>query len=140
MTSRFTLNGKDAFKTWGAYLADGSMSALLTPAPIKTPISNKSRLEHGKRLILDKSHIRVDEREVTLTIYFRAKSEAEFMSRYESLVEEIQGGKVNISTANQPGVVYKFCYVSCTTFGQYNGTLGKCALRLNEPNPKDRTE
>lgn len=42
------INGKDAYTTWGISMDDTALSALMTPAPNKEFIENKSRMEHGK--------------------------------------------------------------------------------------------
>ena len=45
------INGQDAWLTWGAFLDDASISALMTPAATKEFVKNNSRLEHGTRYI-----------------------------------------------------------------------------------------
>ena len=53
-------------------------------------------------------------------------------------MNELRGGKVDVSTRYESGVVYHMFYLSCSTFAQYNGTLAKFSLKLNEPNPMNR--
>ena len=53
MIGELFINGKDAYTTWGISMDDTSLSALMTPAPNKDLVENKSRLEHGKRVITD---------------------------------------------------------------------------------------
>lgn len=38
------INGKDAYTTWGISMDDTALSALMTPAPNKEFIENKSRM------------------------------------------------------------------------------------------------
>ena len=47
---KLKINGKDAYTTWGVYLLDGGVSALMTPPAAKPLVTNKSRLQHGKRV------------------------------------------------------------------------------------------
>ena len=52
MIGELFINGKDAYTTWGISMDDTSLSALMTPAPNKDLVENKSRLEHGKRVMI----------------------------------------------------------------------------------------
>ena len=45
------INGKDAYITWGIFLDETALSALMTPAPNKEFISNKYRSKDGKSVI-----------------------------------------------------------------------------------------
>lgn len=77
MEGEFYINDKDAYTTWGISMDTSSLSALMTPPPMKEFIENKSRLENGKRVIT--SNPRVDERNITLTFNLTAKSEDQFL-------------------------------------------------------------
>ena len=58
------INNKDAYATWGVRMGESFLDVIGTPAPMKEFIENKSRLEHGKRVIINNP--KVDEREITL--------------------------------------------------------------------------
>ena len=137
MVGELYINSKDAYSTWGISLTSNSISALMTPAPNKSFIENKSRLEHGKRVIT--TNPKVDERNVTLELQLTAKSETEFFNRYESFCEELATGSLNIRTKYQPTITYKMRYLSCNQFSQFMRGIGKFTLKLCEPNPTDRT-
>ena len=133
------INGKDAYTTWGIVFGDTSFTALLTPAPVKKRVENKSALIHGKQVLNDASNPpKVDERDVQLTFWLKAKNLDEFLSRYSSFVAELESGIFDLKTKYQNGVVYHLQYLSCNQFSQFNGRLGKFVLKLNEPNPKNR--
>lgn len=136
-TGELKINGYDAASKWGAFMSDGSLSALMTPAPMKDYIINDSRSDHGRQVLTAAS--KVASRDLALTIYIKATSRELFFSRYLAFVEELQKGAITIETKYQVGVKYHCLYVSCQQFAHYNGRLGKFTLRLNEPNPKDRT-
>lgn len=70
------INNKDSYDSWGISMDTSSLSALMTPAPNKEFIENKSRLEHGKRIIT--ANPKMDERNLTLTIHLTAKDEDDF--------------------------------------------------------------
>lgn len=130
------INGKDAYTTWGISMDTSSLSALMTPPPVKEFIENKSRLEHGKRIIT--SNPKVDERDITLTFNLTAKNEEQFFSRYNSFCNELATGVLNIKTKYQPDVMYRMIYLSCSQFTQFMRGIGKFSLKLSEPNPKNR--
>lgn len=138
MKGELFINGKDAYAEWGVSMDTASLSALMTPAGNKDLPENKSRLEHGKRVITDASIVRVDERQITLTINLTAKNEVEFFSRYSSFCKELATGKLNIHTKYQPGVIYRTIYKSCNQFSQFMRGIAHFSLRLEEPNPTDR--
>ena len=109
------INGKDAYTTWGISMDDTALSALMTPAPNKEFIENKSRMEHGKRVIT-----------------------ADPFARYDSFCNELDKGILEIKTKYQPNIVYRTIYISCNQFSQFMQGIGKFVLKLNEPNPNNR--
>ena len=133
------INNKDAHDEWGLIFGETSLSALLTPAPVKGYIENKSALIHGKQVLSgEENPPKIDERDLQLVFAIKAKNLTEFLTKYSNFVKELEKGKLNIRTKYQPGVVYHLLYVSCQQFKQFNGRLGKFILKLNEPNPKNR--
>jgi len=136
-TGELTINGKDAATTWGVFMSDGALSALMTPAPMKAYIENESRAKNGKEVL--GTSARIDSRDLTLTFCLKAPTRELFFTRYLAFVEELQKGTIAISTQYQPNVIYRCLYVSCSQFSQYNGRLGKFSLRLTEPNPANRS-
>ena len=113
-----------------------SLSALMTPAPNKEFIENKSRLEHGKRVIA--ASPKVDERNLTLTINLTAKDENEFFEKYDSFCQELATGVLNIRSKYQPNIVYRTIYLSCNQFTQFMRGIAHFSLKIVEPNPMDR--
>ena len=81
------INGKDAYLTWGIFLDETALSALMTPAPNKEFISNKYRSKDGKSVI--KHNPRLDEREITLAFNMTAKDSDTFMTNYARFCEEV---------------------------------------------------
>ena len=137
MTGELFINGKDAYSTWGISMDDTALSALMTPAPNKELIENKSRLEHGKRVVT--ANPKKDERNLTLQINLTAPDKDTFFARYDSFCSELDTGVLNIKTKHQSNVVYKTIYLSCSQFGQFMQGIGKSVLKLNEPNPNNRS-
>lgn len=137
MIGELFINGKDAYLAWGISMNDASLSELMTPPSNKAFIENQSRLQHGKRVITADS--RLDQKNLTLQVHLTAPDERAFMERYSSFCKELETGILNIQTKYQPDIVYKTIYVSCSQFSQFMRGIGKFSLKLNEPNPKDRS-
>ena len=147
---QLTINKKDAYTEWGLSMDSSALSALMTPAPIKSLIENDSRLEHGKEVITSYTKtdsegaktevniVKVDARDVTTSFNITAKNEAEFLQRYYSFCSELEKGILDISTSFLPGVIFHTIYVSCTQFSEFALGMGKYILKLIEPNPKNR--
>lgn len=131
------INGKDAYITWGISMDSTSLSALMIPPPNKGLIENKSRMEHGKRVITE--NVKMDERTLTLILNLSAKNESQFFSRYSSFCDELSNGILDIKTSYQQNVTYRTTYVSCNQFTQFMRGIAKFSLKLNEPNPNNRS-
>lgn len=131
------INGKDAYITWGIFMDDTAMSALMTPAPNKEFISNKYRNKDGKHVI--KHNPRLDERDITIGFNMVAKDEETFLDNYSKFCEEVLAtGELVIRTKFQPNVYYRCIYSSCTQFSQFIRQMAKFSLKLNEPDPTNR--
>ena len=136
MTGELFINEKDAWITWGINMGDKFLENLLTPAPLKPFIENKSRSEHGKQVLISKA--KVDERDVSLVIILEGETQSEYLSRYKSFLEELYKGRVNIRVPVL-GETYKLTYQSSPTkMGNRGLKCGKFSLKFNEPNPMDR--
>lgn len=147
---QLTINKKDAYTEWGLSMDSSALSALMTPAPIKSLIENDSRLEHGREMItsytktdsegakIEVNTVKMGARDVTVTFNITAKSEAEFLQRYYNFCSELERGKLDISTSFLPNVVFHMVYVSCSQFSEFVLGIGKFTLKLTEPNPKKR--
>ncbi len=135
----FSINGKDARTTWGIVVNTKLTDALLLPPSTKAPIQSESRLEHGVRTIIPEGSVKWDKRDITLEIGITAPDRATFLARYDSLMAEFLQGWLKIKTSHIPGKTFKCRYVSCQQFTNYNGRIAKFILKLEEPNPNDRT-
>ena len=139
----------DAYDTYGISFTDASLSRLMTPAPNKDAIENKSRLQHGKRVIRNTTFVRKDEREVSLEMHLTAPDKTTFWSRYSEFCNDIlDNGFFDIKhrdiTYSDNGVtknqVFRMTYISCEEFSEFMQQLAKYTLTLNEPDPSNRLE
>ncbi|MBQ2298476.1 MAG: hypothetical protein II278_03755 [Bacteroidaceae bacterium] len=130
---------------WGVSFTDSSVTALMTPAPKKEYIKNKSPLKHGTQVLTSNSAIpKTDERTVQLTFFLKAPTLAQFIMRYRAFVNELEKGTMNLTIYVWENntyfkETYHLLYLSCNQFSEFNGKLAKFVLKLSEPNPKNRT-
>lgn len=151
MKGELIINGKDAYTEWGVSFDETALSTLMTPPPIKALIENDSRLEDGKTMIVSKtttnsdgksttiSVVKVDSRDITISMNITASSKEEFLQRYWKFCQDVlEKGVLDISTSYLSGVVFHMIYQSCSQFSELRLGIGKFTLKLTEPNPKNR--
>ena len=93
-------------------------------------------MRHGKEVVPVAP--KVDERDVTLVLNIVAGDREEFLSRYASFMQVLRSGDIVITT-RYTDETYRMKYVSCQQFSSYRGGIGKFTLKLNEPNPMNRS-
>lgn len=138
--AEITINSYNARTKWGIIANTKLMAALLAPPSTKDPIQSESRLEHGTRTIMPQGSVKLAKRDITLEVGITASSITEFYTRYKSFIEELTSGWLKIASPKfLPGVIFNCRYVSCTQFTNYNGRIAKFILKLEEPNPSNRS-
>lgn len=137
MKGQAYINNKDIWTTWGVSLLSGAYEELLKPCSMKEYIENKSRLEHGTRLIANSAIAKVDERALSFSIFIEGNSVSDYLLKYESFLEELCKGLIvfKVPTLKRS---FKLVYTDCSKYGNYGDTKGKFTLKFREPNPKDR--
>ena len=135
-TGELFINGIDAYTEYGISMESSALSVLMTPPPNKEYMENKSRQEHGKRVV--NSNPKVEERDLSLAIHLKARSKDDFIEKYSKFCDVLAGGELDIRTKYEPHKVYRTYYVNCTQFTEYRMGLAKFTLKLNEPNPMNR--
>ena len=147
MTGDVRINGYDAYTEWRVNFEDGAISALMTPASLKEFVEGKSRLQHGKRVVVNSP--KMEEREVTLPFHIVASSKEEFFYYYRKFCREVlMAGEFTLTSRWEPSVtyngvsvpqpVYHLIYQSCTQFRQFDGKMAVFSLKVTEPNPDNR--
>lgn len=130
---------------WGVSFTDSSVTALMTPAPKKEYIKNKSPLKHGTQVLTSNSAIpKTDERTVQLTFFLKAPTLASFLMKYRAFVNELKKGAINLTmhiweNKTYFKETYHLIYQSCNQYSEFNGHLAKFVIKLSEPNPENRT-
>ena len=131
------INGIDAYAKYRLSLEDGAKAVLMTPAPNKERAKNRSRLRHGEEIA--GSLERKDSREVSLPMHITAKTSEIGLSYYKLFCEVLDKGILDIEYSGLPDTVFHFRYISCSDFRTLYDELMKFTLKLEEPNPNDRT-
>ena len=133
------INNREAFNEWGVRMGDNFLDALGTPAPLKEFIENKSRLEDGKRVIINNP--KLDERDLTLTFTIAGNSESDYQTKKRAFESELYKGAMTIKVPANGDEVYHLIYTGkCISFAQgIDRTFGKISAKFNEPNPANRS-
>ncbi len=129
-----TINGKNAYTTFGITLDETSLGTLMTPPPMKERITSKSRIEHGVRVVTDATPY-VDSRDLTLQLNISARNESDFLAKYAAFCAELKSKTLVLGTITGN---YTCIYLSCQQFSQFQRGIGKFVLRLREYNPENR--
>lgn len=129
------INGKDAYTFWGVRMGEGFLDVIGASAPMKDFIENKSRLEHGKRVIINNP--KVDEREITLSFTIEGNSQSDYQAKKKAFFEELYKGVVDIQVPANSNEIYHLIYLgkSVAYAQSLNRTFGKISAKFNEPNP-----
>ncbi len=119
-------------QTYGAFLEESSLSALLTPAPMKENPNDDSPLYHGVRY--DSATPRRNKREITLVIGFKAKDFETFLSNYGAFCTDILSNQYFTLTCEAG--TFNLLYKSCTQVEEWaKSGVAKFSLKVIEPNP-----
>lgn len=124
--------------TFGVTLVRGWREALLTPAAVKSYVTNDSRLEHGQSVIATSKYAKIDKRDVSLTFFLEGSTQDDYLSKYETFLQKIAYSGQFCMKVPCLQRVFKLVYSQCSQFGDYGLKKGKFVLKLTEYNPNDR--
>lgn len=130
----------DAYTVWGVSFSEVALSMLMTPAPAKAPVENKSRMQNGKTVLRNETYSKKDERDVSLEMHITAKKKEDFWRQYDAFCEQVLDRQfIDIKSGYRPNKVFHMTYSSCTQFSEWQQMVAKFTLRLNEPDPSNRS-
>ena len=137
--SDLLINTQDAYTTWGVRMGEGFLDVLGASSPMKEFIENKSRLEHGKRVIINDP--KIDEREITLSFTIEGNSQSDYQAKKKAFFEELYKGVVDIQVPANSNEIYHLIYLgkSVAYAQSLDQSFGKISAKFNEPNPANRT-
>lgn len=132
------INGRDAFQVWGVRMGDNFLDSLGASVPMKEFIENKSRLEHGKRIIT--TNPKLDEREITLAFTIEGNSQSDYQTKKKAFFEELYKGVIDIQIPANNSDIYHLIYLgkSVTYAQSLERTFCKISAKFCEPNPAVR--
>lgn len=132
------INGKDAYSTWGVKMGNGFIDTISGLSSLKPFIENKSRLEHGKRVIIKDT--KIDEKEITLSFTIRGVTSEDFKNNKKLFLTELYKGTVDIQIPMNSSDVYHLIYLgkSVSYSQNINRTFAKFSAKFCEPNPNNR--
>lgn len=138
MKNELIINGKDAFLVWGVRMGDKFLDVLGASVPMKELIENKSRLEHGKRVIT--TNPRLDSREITLAFTIEGETPSDYADKKRRFYEELYKVKMTIQVPENGDEVYHLNYLGkSVNYGQsLDRTFGKLSAKFEEINPTIR--
>ena len=129
----------DTFQQWGVSFSASGLSALVTPAPNKKNVENKSRLQNGKQILKKPSLVKKDERTLNIEMHITAPSIAVFWQRYDSFCTDVLDyGFLDIVNGYIPSKVFRMEYNNCSQFSEFVQQMARFTLRLTEPDPTNR--
>ena len=125
------INGENAYTTWGVRMGEGFLDVIGASAPMKDFIENKSRLEHGKRVIINNP--KVDEREITLSFTIEGNSQSDYQAKKKAFFDELYKGVVDIQVPANSNEIYHLIYLgkSVAYAQSLNRTFGKISAKFN---------
>ena len=135
MKNDLLINGKDAYTFWGVRMGEGFLDVLGASSPMKEFIENKSRLEHGKRVIINDP--KIDEREITLSFTIEGNSQSDYQAKKKAFFEELYKGVVDIQVPANSNEIYHLIYLgkSVAYAQSLDQTFGKISAKFTAPNP-----
>lgn len=136
MKGELTINGKDAYATYGISFSEQSIANLMMPPPLKDYVSNTNAGINGKQVL---GTPKVAERDVIIEMSITAASRDDLLTKLTAFIEVLKGGSLKIKTKYNSDV-YKMLYISCSQLSTFLNRTAVFTLRLNEPNPNDRSE
>ena len=124
--------------TFGITLVRGWREALLTPASVKSYVTNDSRLEHGEAIVASAKYAKKAKRDVSISFFLEGSSEEDYLSKYEAFLNKIAYSGQFCLKVPRLKRVFKLVYSQCLQFGDYGLKKGKFTIKFTESNPNDR--
>jgi hypothetical protein len=137
MEKELYINNKDAYLEWGVNMGEGFINSLCAPASLKEHISNESRLEDGKRVIVSN---RLESREFILPFTITGLDPEEYKTKKDRFLSELYEGNLEVQVPSLGDEVYHLIYLGkSVSFSQnVERTFCKLSVKVEEPNPANR--
>jgi hypothetical protein len=133
-THNITLNGQP-LSTYGVTLLDGSYISLMTPANLKSWVTNDAVDKDGIDYI-QPTATNVAERSVTLVFLIRGENEADFIAKYNSFIGLLHQGMIELYVPDLK-MSFNLKFEGCTPFDKWMLQSCKLSVKFTEPKPKN---
>ena len=100
---------EDIFLTYGVCLKKGAYESLLEYPASKSLITWSDRRNNGVEYLADSDTIRVDKKNVSISVLLMAENEADYYKKYEALFKRITSGMLYLKIPTL-GKVFKLVY------------------------------
>ena len=139
MKGELLINGKDAWEEWGVNMGTEFLDTIDSFSSLKEYIQNESRLEHGKRILVELTP-KVSSRELSLSFTIQGSDAADYRAKRKAFEAELLMGQVNIQVPSLGSDVYKLVYLGRNISYAMNKsrTFSVMSAKFEEPNPMDR--
>ena len=132
------INGYDAY-AMGIAMGSGFIASLRAPASLKDFVENDDPKKDGKQVIYPEEP-KVAARDLTLTFVIFGDTLTEHTLNYNSFIELLKRGKMDISVPLISADIYHLTYIGNS--GSYmmsaDLTTSQLTVKFNEPNPANR--
>lgn len=132
------INEEDA-ALYGVHMGEGFIETLTEPLSMKSYVENDSRLEHGKRIIVDTP--RIDSREIVLEFVLLGDTPEQLKLRKAEFMKLMYEGEIELCVPQEDeNTFYRLVYLGKgSEYGlTLSRTLCKLSLKFAEPNPTNR--
>lgn len=127
----------DAYDTFGLKMNTSFVPNLFAPRPMKKVIENVSRMQHGKRVVVNDR--KYETRDVTLNVVIWGDDKVSYRANRDKFLEYIESGMIALRIPSRSSEVFHLLYLDSSSYAEdYWGTYGSMAIKFNEPNPNDR--
>ena len=128
---------EDVFTIYGICLLKGSYEKLLEYPSPKSLITWSDRRNNGVEYLADSDTMRVDKKNVSISVLLMAENESDYYQKYEALFKRITSGILYLKIPTL-GKVFKLVYSKQSNLTKLNKKSSIFALNFVEPNPTDR--
>lgn len=135
------INGSSTiYQDYGVRMGEGFLDALNEPLTLKENIENESRLEHGKRVVVE-DEPKYTSREVILDFTLAGSSPTDFRKKKKDFLALMYKGEITLQVPEDSDDVYHLIYRGKGSEYAQNAQRTFChmMLKFEEPNPAHRT-
>lgn len=135
------INGSSTiYSDYGVAMGEDFINVLTEPLSMKEYVENESRLEHGKRVIVD-DEPKIASRDLTLEFTIEGSTPADFLKKKTKFLQLMYSGSITLQVPEVGDEIYHLIYTGKSgEFGMNpQRTFCHMVLKFTEPNPNNRT-